>query len=650
MPLGDLGSVFVVESSDAEMDQTLRALHAPRIANPILRFHDGTAALEAMRGASPPPALLLLNRVQKVDDGLQLLIRMKRDALLQTIPVFFLSESSDENDVVRTCNLGVETYVWKPVGEGELVEAAAEFVTYRENEAISAETIAGLEILDSVQTMIWVADATKAWRYCNRAWVEFTGQSVEQSLGAGWASLLHPDDLARTLQAYDAAFEAGTPLAIEHRLLRHDGEYRWVSTRGVSTRAGFQSETGITGSCTDITDLRQMDERLRHSSKLEGLGMLAGGIAHDFNNLLTGILGNASLALLDLPPDHRVSRYIDNIVQASETAARLTRQMLEYSGKGRFVLECIDLSKEVGAILALLEASIAKSVTLELNLGTALPAVEADPSQIQQLVMNLAINASEAVDQSGPGRVMVSTSIEFVGETAIAGMLTNFKTSPGPCAVLRVRDNGEGMDAVTKARIFDPFFTTKFGGRGLGLAAVSGIVRGHKAGLALETAPGRGTEFRIYFPVGNPDPNIAPVGEPERLFQGSGTVLVVDDSPAVRRLARLALERHGYAVLVATDGTEGVERFRALADEIDLVLLDMTMPAMPGDQVFHVIRTLREDVPVIASSGYNQAEAGARFGAGIDGFLQKPYRAAELAEAVYRVLERRPIAGVDFDE
>ena len=649
MPQGDVGPVFVVEGSDAARDATLRAIDAPRIANPILCFDDATAAFDTMR-ETVVPVLLLLNRNPQVGDGLQLLIRIKRDKALQSIPVIFLSDTNEEQDVVRTYNLGVETYVWTPVGAGELVDAASEFVTYQEDILNSLENTAGLDILDCVQTMVWVADSTKAWRYCNRAWVEFTGQSVEQLCGSGWASLLHPDDLARTLEAYDAAFETGMALAIEHRLLRHDGEYRWISTRGQCTREKAGGGSGMSGCCTDVSDARHMDDRLRHSSKLEGLGILAGGIAHDFNNLLTGILGNASLALLELPPGHCVSRYLNNIAQASETAARLTRQMLEFSGKGRFVLERVDLSKEVGAILALLEASIAKSVTLELDLGTALPAVGADPSQIQQLVMNLAINASEAVDQSGTGRVSVSTSMETVGDAAIAGMLPNFKALPGACVVLRVRDNGEGMDALTKARIFDPFFTTKFSGRGLGLAAVSGIVRGHKAGLALETTPGSGTEFRIYFPVGSSGANIAPADRPERLFHGSGTVLVVDDSPAVRRLARLVLERHGYAVLVAKNGYEGVERFRALADEIDLVLLDMTMPATPGDHVFQQIRALREDIPVIASSGYNEADAGARFGVGIDGFLQKPYRAADLTEAVYRVLERRTAPSVDFDE
>jgi two-component system cell cycle sensor histidine kinase/response regulator CckA len=561
-------------------------------------------------------------------------------------PFIFVSGMLGEEIAIDSLKNGATDYVLKMRMERlapSITRALGEVNERRERrraESVLQETENRFRnMAESAPVMIWTAGEDKRWSYCNRPWLEFTGLSLEASSGAGWASLVHADDRSRVLEAYIQAFEKREGFSSDFRLLRRDGEFRWLACRASARFDMAGGFAGLIGSSVDITEVKQTEERLRHAAKLESLGILAGGIAHDFNNLLTGIMGNASLILEDLPPDSRSIPFAENIVQASETAAQLTRQMLAYSGKGRFVLERIDLSKEVRDITPLIEASIPRMVALKLHLARPLPLVEADPAQIQQLVMNLVINGAEAISGSG-GTVTVSTDLSNLDGGAAGAMLSGFSIPEGKYVTLRVRDTGCGMDVQTRTRIFDPFFTTKFTGRGLGLAAVSGIVRGHRAGLFVESAPGCGTEFVIYFPVavGDADPDREEM--PAFAQPGSGTILVVDDEPVVSRTARLALQRYGYTVLTAHNGREAVDLFRAVSSEIDLVLLDMTLPVMSGEVAFQALRAIRPDVRVLATSGYSEVEALSRFGAEIDGFIQKPYKAATLAEKVHAILTR----------
>jgi signal transduction histidine kinase len=251
----------------------------------------------------------------------------------------------------------------------------------------------------------------------------------------------------------------------------------------------------------DITDRRRFERHLQHTQKLESLGLLAGGIAHDFNNLLTGIMGNASLGLTELPDSAPIRRNLREIVSASERAADLTRQLLAYAGKGRFVLERIDLSQLVREIEPLIRTSIPKMVDIQLDLGAGLPSVEADPGQIQQLVMNLIINGAEAIGEANPGAVVIRTETRDLDAEEIRREFPNDPLSPGSYVGLEVRDTGSGMDEATRNKIFDPFFTTKFQGRGLGLAAVSGIVRAQKGAIRVYSSPGRGSSFQVLFPA-----------------------------------------------------------------------------------------------------------------------------------------------------
>jgi signal transduction histidine kinase/CheY-like chemotaxis protein len=389
----------------------------------------------------------------------------------------------------------------------------------------------------------------------------------------------------------------------------------------------------------DITEKKSLEEKLRQTQKLESLGVLAGGVAHDFNNLLTGILGNASLLLEDEPPNSAGAPLLAEVVLAAERAAHLTQQLLAYAGKGRFVVAPMSLSDMVRDISKLLRSSIPKNAQVDLNLQPDLAPVMADRAQMQQLVMNLVINGAEAIPGGHPGVVTVTTGIHTVHENRRESY-SHGEIGPGSYVRLEVWDSGVGMDEHTLARIFDPFFTTKFTGRGLGLAAALGIVRGHGGALHVRSTPGGGSVFQVFLPalVAAETPRV----EPERFPSTTpllGTVLVIDDEDVIRKTATSVLERCGCAVLTASSGWEGLEVYRRHASELSLVILDLTMPDMGGEEALHRLKAIHDGVCVLLSSGYDESEIMRQFaGQPLAGFLQKPYSAASLARKVTDLL------------
>ena len=380
---------------------------------------------------------------------------------------------------------------------------------------------------------------------------------------------------------------------------------------------------------------RQLEAQVQQAQKLESLGVLAGGIAHDFNNLLVAILGNADLALMDMSPVAPERPTVEEIKRAAKRASDLTNQMLAYSGKGQFVVRALDVNELVREMGHLLEVTISKKVVLRYDLADNLPAISADVNQVRQVVMNLITNASDAIgDRSGA--ITVRTSLVEADRTYLAETYLDEGLPEGFYVCLEVADTGCGMDAQTKARLFDPFFTTKFAGRGLGLAAALGIVRGHRGAIKVNGEPGKGSTFLVLLPMTDV-PAEGPAGEPTRQAdeQASGTVLVADDEETVRNVAKRMLQRSGFTVLTAADGKQAVERFRQHADAIDVVLLDMTMPHLSGEEAFREIRRIRPDAKVVLCSGYNQQEATSRFaGKGLAGFLQKPFELDKLISAL----------------
>jgi signal transduction histidine kinase len=386
-----------------------------------------------------------------------------------------------------------------------------------------------------------------------------------------------------------------------------------------------------------------LEEQLRHAQKLESLGLLAGGVAHDFNNLLTGILGNASLVLEIVEGDSEVRGMLHDIIRASERAADLTRQLLAYAGKGKFLIEPVDTSVLVRDISELLRSSVPRTVELTLELHPDLPHVEGDASQIQQLVMNLILNAAEATGER-PGVVRVSTGIRAV---APGERLSHFQPDPprpGTYVTIEVVDDGCGMSDAVRAQIFDPFFTTKFTGRGLGLAAALGIVRGHRGAIGVDSVEARGSTFTVLLPAsGEAAPGVAGASAQPVLQATAGCVLIIDDEDVVRRAARAALEHFGYTVFEACDGRDGADLFSRLHDRISCVLLDLTMPRMDGHDVWRYIRRIRPDMRIVISSGFEESEAMRQFAdaPGLD-FIQKPYTASALVRKIRTSLDHRP--------
>jgi two-component system, cell cycle sensor histidine kinase and response regulator CckA len=422
-------------------------------------------------------------------------------------------------------------------------------------------------------------------------------------------------------------------LQMEKRYVTKSGKIVWTNLNASVLRER-EDQRYFLGIIENITERRQVEEQLRESQKLESLGVLAGGIAHDFNNLLTGILGNASLGLDLAPANSPLRPLLQRLVKASERAADLTRQLLAYAGKGRFVISAISLSSMVQEISSLVRASFPGHVRLDLELASGLPAIEADPAQIQQVIMNLLLNAAESIPADRVGVVTVTTRELLATEEDLRGTLSSTRAQPGRYAALEVSDNGSGMEASTQARIFEPFFTTKFTGRGLGLSAVLGIVGSHKGALSVESQVGTGTRFRVLLPMTTKALDVAmPRTAPDP--RGSGTILVVDDEPLVLSLARTALERVGYRVLVAASGTEAEEIMKGNPSDVAVVILDVTMPGMNGEEAFRRLKLIRPDVPVILSTGHSETETASRFaGLGLAGFLQKPYTASQLAEKI----------------
>jgi CheY-like chemotaxis protein len=336
-----------------------------------------------------------------------------------------------------------------------------------------------------------------------------------------------------------------------------------------------------------------------------------------------------------LPADDATHTLLGVAEKSGVKAAALVAQLLAYAGKGEIVVTRFDLSGLVAEILPLIEMSIPKTVRINLSLSPALPWIEADASAVQQIIMNLIINGAEAIGPEG-GSVRVSTG---------AAPLDAFGTGPPDGVYLEVRDSGKGMDEATKRRIFDPFFTTKFTGRGLGLAAVSGIVRRLKGRLEVESVPGEGSTFHIVFP-GVPAQLPAPQALPRADTHGTGVVLVVDDDPMVRNLLRTILERLGYSVLIAEDGQAGVDVFRDNLDTILAVLLDLAMPVMGGQEAFRQMNRMRADIPIIVSSGYVGRGDFEEFGGGLGGVLRKPYTISELGEKIAGVVALRKAAAL----
>ena len=504
-------------------------------------------------------------------------------------------------------------------------------------------------VLDTIPVRVFWKDRNSVLLGCNRLFAADAGvASPEKIIGKtdyemGWR------DQAEQYRADDQlVMSTGNPkLNYEEPQTTPKGETIWLRTSKIPLRDETGDIIGILGTYEDITawknaqeERRRLEAQLQHTQKLESLGVLAGGIAHDFNNLLTAILGNAELALIEAPAPSTSRTCLEEIDKASRRAAGLCQQMLAYSGRGHFVIEPVSLNDVVIDMTAMLEMSITKKARLQSDLAAGLPAIQADVTQIRQVLMNLVTNASEAIGDRG-GVITIRTGSGHCGEGDLRETYFTEDLPEGRYVFLDVADGGCGMTPEVRARIFDPFFTTKFAGRGLGLAAVLGIVRGHRGAIRVRSEAGRGTAIRIFFPASGERLRAEPAAPPAEAesWTGSGLLLLAEDEPAVRDVARRMVEAIGFRVITAADGREALEQLHHHQTELRAVLMDLTMPLLDGEEAFRAMHQAAPHIPVILSSGYNEQEVSERFsGSRPAGFIQKPYQLETLRSTLRAAL------------
>lgn len=507
-------------------------------------------------------------------------------------------------------------------------------------------------ILDNSADSMWVKGLDGQYIAVNSAFARFARRS-KQEIEGGRASDFFAAEVANDISQQDKqVIETRSSLTVEREIM-FDGELRTLEATITPIFDAHGVLTGTTGVARDITfrkkeeeERQRSDARVQHAQKLESLGLLAGGIAHDFNNLLVGILANAELARDELPPGSAALESCSQIVDSAQRAAELTRQMLAYAGKGRFEVRQLNMSEEVESTLDLLRSVISKKAELKLELATDLPMVAADATQLRQVVMNLITNASDALgDDEGVITLRTTSRRVLAGEVQLP--LSQDELPEGQYVLVEVSDTGEGMDQDTISRIFDPFFTTKFVGRGLGLAAVLGILRGHRGGVEISSERQRGSSFRVYLPAlsrsAMVEPSVPRSDPPSNGAPKSGLVVVVDDEPTVRALATSVLTRNGYRVVSADDGIKALQLLDTHKDDVRLVLLDMLMPRMNGEETLREIRQRFPSVPVLLNSGYSEEVAAQQLLTDeLVGFVQKPYGVNQLLGAVHELIGRAP--------
>lgn len=503
------------------------------------------------------------------------------------------------------------------------------------------------QMAEQIPVVYWMRDAVShELLYVSPAFESIWGRPVSDLFhdeAAVYEAIL-PEHREAVMRVCEKSL-AGEDHEIEFPIQRPDGALRWLNDRAFTIKDANGAPARIVGLTTDITERKHLQRQVQHVQKLESLGLLAGGIAHDFNNLLLAVMGNADLALLHLQ-DGPAREHLENIASICKRASELSNQMLAYSGRGALAAESIDLTSLVEEMAHLLRAAISKRAMLRTRLGRKLPRVTGDAAQLRQIVMNLLTNASDAL-QGQNGVISVSTGARECSRTYLRDSYIDDQLEPGLYIYIEVTDSGCGMSAETIARIFDPFFTTKSDGRGLGMAAVLGIVRAHRGAVKIYSEPGRGSTFRVLFPCAE-----APAAEPEPqdpatgAWRGAGTVLLVDDEETVRAIGSHFLRRAGFDVITAADGAEALDIYRRRHPEIAAVVLDMTMPRMGGEEAFREMRRVNPNVRVLLSSGYSQEEALTGFnGKGLAGFIQKPYRVDEFLAKLRAILEESPAGG-----
>ncbi|UCD23592.1 MAG: PAS domain S-box protein [Gemmatimonadota bacterium] len=577
----------------------------------------------------------------------QLLAQLQRDGSVD----WFEIDATKRDGSVIPIAISATLYPEREVLEGFVVDLSRQKEVER---ALFHTQQLYRHLVETVEDWIWEVDIHGVYTYVSPRVVDILGYEPSEVIGNTPFDFMSAEEGGRVKRIF-AECAAGKKrlAALENVCRRKDGTDVILETSGVPFYDADGNLAGYRGVDRDITARvraeearRDLEIQLQHSQKLESLGVLAGGIAHDFNNILVAILGNADLALADTPENSPTRENLLGIGTAAKRAAELCKQMLAYAGRGRFVVEPVDLSAVVEEMAHMLEVSITKRAVLEYHFEAGLPLIEADGAQLQQVVLNLITNASDAIGD-GAGAIAVSTGSIECDRDYLEGVYGGRSMAEGKYVFLEVSDTGMGMDDETQQRIFEPFFTTKFTGRGLGLAATLGIVRGHNGTFHVRSKLGRGSTFTVLFPVAADQTKTMPLTTTTAdNWTGSGTALLVDDEESVRRVGQQMLQTIGFETTTACGGKAALDWVRDHVAEVDVVILDLTMPDMDGLETLHELRRLHPDLCIVLSSGYSEQEVNKLFaGVELNGFIQKPYELEKLRQVLHSALQ--PPSDVD---
>ncbi len=639
--------------NDPVVRETLSKIVGNR-GHEVREFSEAEAALGACRASRPD--ILILDWDQS---GLvaQFLAEVRKTPGCATAVVLGTTTSTDPCDLNMIVNEGADGYLTKPIDE-MTVNAKLDIADRLVERRLTDVAAEGRyhSVIAAMAEGVVVLDATGQVTDVNDAAETLLRRSEDGLIGGrlfdGGVTPIHPDGTPCDEAAlpFQKTLNDGIPVRNVVVGLRYEGSrITWLSVNVQPVgHHGHELEGGVVVSLNDVTEtIREKDQReqvaiqVQNAQKLESLGVLAGGIAHDFNNLLVGILGNASLALMEIEEESPARELLEQIETTSMRAAELTNQMLAYSGRGKFIIQRLSLQKLVEEMAPLLSTALSKKATIEYEFTEDLPVVMGDVSQMRQVVMNLITNASDALGNK-LGNVRVRTGLTEVADGEVLDATANETLPAGEYVFLEVVDSGEGMSEEVLERVFDPFFTTKFTGRGLGLAAVLGIVRGHQGAIKVWSRPGRGSSFKVFLP-GVSDTAVRPktggLSDVDDMVDAAEqVVLIVDDEETVRQVVQSMLERMGYNVIVAEDGAAGVKAFENHRHRVGAVLLDLTMPVMSGGEAYRRIMEIDPAARVLVMSGFNETAAVEHFGGVKVDFIQKPFKPATLKDKVIAMI------------
>jgi PAS domain S-box-containing protein len=660
------GTVLLVDHDQKSMRPLVDILAAEGYQ--VHPAHSGQLALALVTVVSPD--LILLNVKMPDMDGFELCRRLQSSTKNRRVPLLLLNpaENSEER---REDLLGAADFISKPIraeealarvrthmelgalradldkqvavktGELQTVidRLRMELADYRRTDRALRESEERFRYMaDSAPVIIWVTGPDEFATFFNKQASIFTGRSPEQLTCDGWADITHPEDLDRLYATLSSSVQTGCGFQMAFRLRQANGEYRWVLNTGVPRFAGG-NYAGHIGTVIDITDLKRDHEQMLAGQKLESLGVLAAGIAHDFNNLLASIYGESDLALTEIPADSPAYESVQRIGAVAIRGAEIVNLLMAYAGCGGDKIERqpIDVSLLVEEMLQLLKVSISKKAVLRTSLARHLPATLASAPQLRQVVMNLIMNASEALEDR-EGFIMVTTREVHRNQSLTVDIPSDLAHGGHVC--LEVSDTGCGMTEETKEKAFDPFYTTKFLGRGLGLAVVDGIIRSHGGAIRVESTPGSGSTFAIFLPCtegqAEEKQRVNYATTPADFSAVSGTILLVEDEETLRLAVSRALQKRHFSVLAAADGHTAIHLFRMHSKDIDTVLLDITLPGISGCEVLGEIRQIKPETKVILTSAYDREAVGSIVGTGHSAplFIRKPFHINELVCAI----------------